>query len=176
MQRGTTDVETRRRLIALTQALNLPVTESSLATFIFSQPMMLLSIFLSVAPLLAAFTFVTVPRLKRRTQAPEEIQGEATPLQESLDDLLVEVETDELAGQAGEKTEEDKKEEEQSEQESDGQSSSGLGDLASLFEEEDTSINVLEAFCKGMPDVSVDELLKIGTDIATRLQQGNAAR
>lgn len=181
MQRGTTDAETRRHLIALTEALHLPVTESSLLTFIFSQPLMLLSIFLSLAPLLVAFSFVTFPKLSMRIRGgvPAEMLADGTlpPAQESLDDLLVEVETGEQAvsGEGQEKTEEEKKEEEQSEQEADGQSA-GLGDLASLFEEEDTSINVLEAFCKGMPDVSLDELLTMGADIAYRLRQGNTAR
>jgi small subunit ribosomal protein S3 len=46
-----------------------------------------------------------------------------------------------------------------------------LGDLASLFEEEDTSINVLEAFCKGMPDISVDELLTMGDNIARQIEK-----
>lgn len=180
MQRGTTDVETRRRLIALTDALHLPVTESSLATFIFSQPIMLLSIFLSLAPLLVAFSYVTLPklRLRMRGEVPEEALGDATPsqTQESLDDLLVEVETGEqtVPGEGQENTEEEKKEEEVAEEEADGQSS-GLGDLASLFEEEDTSINVLEAFCKGMPDITVDELLTMGADILHRLRQSNAA-
>ena len=179
MQRQTKDVEARRRLIALTDALGLPVTESSLATFIFSQPLMLLSIFLSLSPLLAGFSYVTLPRLRKRGAQAAEVVGAAGPAPESLDDLLVEVEVDAETAQAqaqAQAEEEKKKEEEQaqSEAESDGQSS-GLGDLASLFEEEDTSINVLEAFCKGMPEVSADEVLSIGADILHRLRESNAA-
>ena len=178
MQRQTKDVEARRHLIALTDALGLPISESSLATFIFSQPLMLLSIFLSVAPLLAAFSFITLPRLKKRdAQAAEIVSGAPAP--ESLDDLLAEVElepqTPEAQAQAqAEAEEEKKKEEEQAREEADNQSS-GLGDLASLFEEEDTSINVLEAFCKGMPEMGVDEVLSLGADILHRLRENNAA-
>jgi hypothetical protein len=175
MQRQTQDVEARRHLIALTYALGLPVTESSLATFIFSQPLMLLSIFLSVAPLLAAFTYINLPRLRRRDEQAAEIVVGAAPAPESLDDMLVEVELDAEAAQAQgqeQAEEEKKKEEEQAAEESDGQSS-GLGDLASLFEEEDTSINVLEAFCKGMPDMGVDELLSMGSDLLHRLRESN---
>ena len=177
LQRQTSDTEARRHLIALTYALGLPVTESSLATFIFSQPLMLLSIFLSVAPLLAAFTYITLPRLRRRGSQATEVAADAAPASESLDDLLVDVELDpETAqGQAPDQAEEEKKkEEEQAAEESDGQSS-GLGDLASLFEEEDTSINVLEAFCKGMPDMGVDDLLEMGTDLLHRLRESNRA-
>ena len=128
MQRETKDVETRRHLIALTEALHLPVTESSLATFIFSQPLMLLSIFLSVAPLLAAFSIITLPRfLKGGAQATESVESTA-PASESLDDLLVQVELDpptpEAQAQAEAKAEEEKKkEEEQAQEEADNQSS-----------------------------------------------------
>ena len=93
-----------------------------------------------------------------------------------VDDLLVEVPVDPatVEAQAKEEAEEEKKkEEERAESESD--TSSGLGDLASLFEEEDTSINVLEAFCKGMPEVTVDEVLTMGTDLLYGLRESNKA-
>ena len=176
MQRQTKDVEARRHLMALTDALGLPVTESSLATFIFSQPLMLLSIFFSVAPLLAAFSFITLPRLRKRGAQAAEIVAGAGPAPESLDDLLVEVELDPQTPEAqaqAQADEEKKKEEEQAQEEADNQSS-GLGDLASLFEEEDTSINVLEAFCKGMPEMGADEVLALGSDLLYRLRESNA--
>ena len=178
MQRQTKDVEARRHLIALTDALGLPVTESSLAGFIFSQPLMLLSIFLSLSPLLAAFSFITLPRLRKRDAQIVASVGGVAPATESLDDLLVEVELDpqsaEAQAQAAEVEEKKKEEEEQAQEEADNQSS-GLGDLASLFEEEDTSVNVLEAFCKGMPEMGVDDVLTLGTNLVRRLRETNAA-
>lgn len=174
MQRQTTDVETRRRLIALIVALNLPVSDSSLLSFI-SQPGIVLGVFLATVPLLAGFALVTIPRIRKRVAATEEFLSEATPPEESLDEMLINAETGEPAAAPGEeKKEEEKKEEPPAEEQSDD-ASAGLGDLASLFEEEDTSINVLEAFCKGMPEISVDELLTMSADIVHRLRTGTVA-
>jgi hypothetical protein len=175
IQRQTPDVETRRRLVALTDALHLPVSEFSLTDLIFSQPGIVLGILLSTLPMLAALAFVTVPRIRKRYGVLEEIPGEATPPAESLDELLADVEAGEQTAVPGEETQEEEKKEETPVEEEAGEQSSGLGDLASLFEEEDTSINVLEAFCKGMPDIGVEELLTMGANIARQLHLSNAA-
>ena len=174
MQRQTTDTETRRQLVALSQALRLPVSESSPMSLI-GQPAIVLGIFLSALPLLAAFALVSLPRLRKREQAPEGISAEAIQPEERLEELigLESVDPLEMTDQE-QKTEEEKKEELPTE-ETDEQSS-GLGDLASLFEEEDTSINVLEAFCKGMPEINVDELLATAMNMVQRLRHGSPIR
>ena len=174
MEHETNDAEARRRLVALGAALQLPVSQSSLMLF-FSQPAIWLSILLTLAPLLAGLGFVTLPRLRKKSETLEEIVDETAPPEESLDALLAEVEVGEQteAAQGQAQKEEEKKEEKPAEEEQ--SENAGLGDLASLFEEEDTSINVLEAFCKGMPEISVDELLTMGIDLVHRLRQSNAA-
>lgn len=178
MQRTAKDQEMRRRLVALSQALSLPVSDSSMLSFV-AQPGILLGILLSAAPLLGALGYVTVPRLRKKHAAEtEDVDvGQVAPAADSLDEMLSDVDMGDQAAVAVPGTEnkdEEKKEEEEktADEESDGQSS-GLGDLASLFEEEESSITALEAFCKGMPEISIEELLAKGADILQRLRQGN---
>jgi len=181
MQRGTSDVEARRRLVALTEALRLPVSETSVIALIFGQPIIVVSLLLSIAPLLAAFTMVTLPRIRIRMgiQAPEEAAAAAALAQpgESLDELLAEVQAgEETAAPGEEQANEDENKEDEDEKPVEEEESQGasLGDLASLFEVEDTSINALEAFCKGMPEVNIDSILTMGADILRRFRQGLA--
>ncbi len=172
MQQETNDTETRRRLLALTQALQIPVSDTSLSSFA-SQPIIILGVLLSAMPLLVALALVSLPRLRKREQVIEGVPAEAIRSEERLDDLigLESVDALELADQEQNKEEEEKKEEEAAEEADD--QSAGLGDLASLFEEEDTSINVLEAFCKGMPEINVDDLLATAKDMVFQLRQGD---
>jgi hypothetical protein len=173
MQRNTKDTEMRRRLVALTQALDLPVSDSSLLGFV-AQPGIVVGILLSAAPLLGALGFVTLPRLRRKRAAEleEMVIGQVVPAEESLDELLADVDVNDPAAVVvpGEEKEEEKEDEKPSDEEAEGQSS-GLGDLASLFEEEETSISALEAFCKGMPEISVEELITMGANILQRMRQ-----
>ncbi|MCL4393798.1 MAG: hypothetical protein M1482_03145 [Chloroflexi bacterium] len=180
MEHSAKDTETRRNLVALEAALELPVSDTSVLAFAW-QPGVLIGVFLSVLPLMGVFAFVGLPRLRRRlgvgasgdVSLPDGVQAE-----DSLDELMSDVEgggaEDVAVTLPGEEQkEEEKTEDKESEEDAEGQSS-GLGDLASLFEEEDTSINALEAFCKGMPDVSVDDLIAKAADVLQKLRQGNS--
>ena len=186
LQRSAKDAETRRNLVVLTEALHLPFSESSLVLFIVEQPAIVLGVLVAVIPLLLASGSLTLPRIKRirkrilkrigvKVVEEEETAAADKPVEESLDEMLAQVQATEAeaatAAAPGEQQTEEKKEE-KTEEESEEQSS-GLGDLASLFEEEDTSIGALEAFCKGMAEINIDELLTTGTNILYQLRQGN---
>jgi hypothetical protein len=173
MQQETTDAEARRRLIALTQALRLPISDSSATSFI-GQPAIVLGALLSALPLLVAFAIVSLPRLRKPQQALAGIPlGEQIQSEEPLDDLVGLESVDPLETTDQEQNEEEEQKKEEEAQEETDDQSAGLGDLASLFEEEDTSINALEAFCKGMPEVNVDALLATAKNIVHQLRHGS---
>jgi ribosomal protein L12E/L44/L45/RPP1/RPP2 len=188
LQRSTTDAETRRNLVVLTEALRLPFSESSIGLFIFQQPGVVLGMLLAAVPLLAAAGFVNLPqvrKIRRRilkrigvmVKEEEEAAVGTNPNEASLDELLAQAQAAEAEAQAeagvqaadvpGQEQEAEKKEEE----EADAQSG-GLGDLASLFEEEDTSVGALEAFCKGMAEINIDELLTLGKNVVYQFRAG----
>ncbi|MBI5033777.1 MAG: hypothetical protein HZB51_24935 [Chloroflexi bacterium] len=187
LQRSAKDAETRRNLVVLTEALRLPFSESSLILFIVEQPGIVLGVLVATIPLFLASASMTMPRIKRirkrilkrigvKVVEEKEAAEAGKPVEESLDDMLAQVQATEAeaadsTAAPGEQQAEEKKEE-KSEEESEEQSS-GLGDLASLFEEEDTSVGALEAFCKGMAEINIDELLTTGSNILYQLRQGN---
>ena len=187
LQRSMKDSETRRNLVVLTEALHLPFSESSIMLFIAEQPGIILGVLVAAIPLFLASATMTLPRMKRmrrrilkrmgvKVVEEEQATVAAKPVEESLDDMLAQVQATEAETQAaatapGEPQAEEKKEE-KTEEESEEQSS-GLGDLASLFEEEDTSLGALEAFCKGMAEVNIDELLTTATNMLYQMRQGN---
>jgi len=189
LQRDTRDTEGRRHLVALAQAMRLPSNNLSFLGLIFSQPGIVLGMLISVIPLLAAVTFVTLPNISlkigtrigvlkptRASSRAEEFErtGELPQSEEGLDELITEVESTEESTEGQEEGEEEKTEEQATEEAED--QSSGLGDLASLFEEEDTSVNVLEAFTKGMADINVDELFSMGANIVYQLRHGKSRK
>ena len=189
LQRDTRDTEGRRHLVALAQAMRLPSNNLSFLGLIFSQPGIVLGMLISVIPLLAAVTFVTLPNISlkigtrigvlkptRASSRAEEFErtGELPQSEEGLDELITEVESTEESTEGQEEGGEEKTEEQATEEAED--QSSGLGDLASLFEEEDTSVNVLEAFTKGMADINVDELFAMGANMVYQLRHGKSRK
>lgn len=189
LQRSTKDTETRRNLLILTEVLHLPFSESSLVLFIVEQPGIVFGVLVAAIPLLLVSGAMTMPRIRRirkrifkrigiKVVEEEETAAGTQPVEESLDDMLAQVQaTDaEAAATAAPGQQEEKKKEEKSAEEEADEQSSGLSDLASLFEEEDTSIGALEAFCKGMADINVDELLTTGANILYQLREGNRHR
>jgi hypothetical protein len=105
-------------------------------------------------------------------------EGEAS--EAALEELLAGVELEGQQGQEGQEgqaagaqeEEEEKKEEAEEDQPAEEQGAL-LGDLLSLFEEEDTSLSVLELFCKGMPDVAMADLTETATTVARHLKRAN---
>lgn len=179
MQRETTDPEARKHLTTLGEALRLPTTETSLVSILLSSQIVIIGLVLSVIPLFVAIGMLAAPYLRRKPPAAEPAVEQAGELTEgTLEELLanVQLEANAAAQEAQKKKEEEEKKEEEKKQEEEEEQANALGDLASLFEEEDTSISVLEQFCKGMPDISADQLLDTAHDIWKRLRDANARR
>ena len=180
MKNETTDAETRQQLTALSEALEIPGSETSLVSSIFGQTGVIVSIILSVLLLLGAVVILAAPRSRQEAPFPEEQLAEGEASEAALEELLagVELEGQQVQeGQAGvpeqgQQEEEEKKEEAEEDQPAEEQGAL-LGDLLSLFEEEDTSLSVLEIFCKGMPDVAMADLIETATTVARHLKRAN---
>lgn len=173
LQKETVDPEMRRRFAVLADLLGVPVASTSLQSSLFAQPIFLIGIFLSFTLLLVAIALIAVPVSLERQAPADELPPPVEPLDANLEELLTDVQIGALEQtpekKEEEKKEEEKKEEEKKEEDSDS-SAGGLGDLASLFEEEDTSLSTLEAFCKGLAEVNIDELLNLGKNIVQRFK------
>jgi hypothetical protein len=164
VRQQTTDPETRKQINSLGRTLRLPGFESSSSLFslLFNQPVFVLGIFLSIGIWGAAVVASIAPYVRwQRAPAPAPTLPPLTateqPAEAILEELLPEL-TLETAPDTPEKKEEEKKPEEQPANEQNEEASSGLGDLASLFEEEDTAITALEQFCKNLADIVIDDL------------------
>jgi hypothetical protein len=194
-------------------------SEPSLLPSLLGQPTFVLSLFLSLAPLLGAIVLVAAPRLRNRKKSAEEqlakdkepegtleesptvankpakqqpVEGQEsktdTPPGEELEEGLEEAtddEEEEGIESGREKDEEDKEKEEEEEEEEDEEDEEEedeekeeeegpvLGDLASLFEEEDTSLSSLEGLSKELPEINVDELLASSGETSLKLREAN---
>jgi hypothetical protein len=173
----TSDPETRKHIDSLGRTLRLPGFESSssLLFTLFSQPIFLLGIFLAVGIWGAAVVISLAPYVRwKRAMALAPNESLLTPVEQPtdavLEELLPEVTLEEVAPDTAEKKEEEKKAEEQPASEQSEEASSGLGDLSSLFEEEDTSISALETFCKNLADIVIDDLTAKAKDLARDLR------
>ena len=180
LQMETTDPEARRRIVMLAGALggSAPSTTTNTSTSarpsFFTQPAFLASMFLAMGLLLGAIGIMVVPMLRERKLTAEELTAPVDQIDANLEELLADVQIGTLEPEVEtkpEETPEEKKEEIlPAETDADADTSSGLGDLASLFEEEDTSLSTLEAFCKGLTEVNIDELLGLGKRVIERFR------
>ncbi|MBI3913783.1 MAG: hypothetical protein HY327_06310 [Chloroflexi bacterium] len=186
MQHETKDPKTRQHLAALAEVLKLPASESSVMPLLVKQPAFLLAIFLAVAPLLGALGITVAPFLRRRQSPAELALAELTQLapasetQAIVDEILAEqqaqtpMELPPLSakplgeGEADEATE-DEPEHSEGDQPEEGDGGL-LGDLASLFEVEDTTLAALEALGKGLAEIKVEDLAKSAADVASRFK------
>lgn len=187
MQKETNDTQKRQQLAALGNLMRPPPSETSFLPTLVAQPVFVISLLLSFTPLLAAIGLVALPylqSLRKRQAGEEELVTAEEPSEAALEELLTDVQLDDPTAQspidaaqaeAAANEEENKKEEEEEEEKQDDQNG-GLGDLASLFEEEDTSLSALEAFCKGMVDVNVDALLTQAKGLVSSIKDGIARR
>ncbi len=187
MLRETTDTNAKLHLTALATLMQVETAEPLLTGALFSQSGVLFGIVVSTVPLLAALAVLVLPAVRRTVRvvthgaaAVTEEEAAAIAVAEAegggggevLEELVAEVPTEANL----EVNPEAKPEEAPQSDESEEQADPGLGDLASLFEEEDTSIAALEAFCKGMTDVNVDDLHKRGREIVDKLRAFNSQR
>lgn len=185
MQKETSDTQKRQQLAALGNLMRPPPSETSFLPTLVAQPVFVISLLLSFTPLLAAIGLVALPYLQslhKRQAGEEELVTAEEPsdaaLEELLEDVKLEDPTAQVPGEANQAEgakEEEKKEEEEEEEKQEDQNN-GLGDLASLFEEEDTSLSALEAFCKGMADVNVDTLITNAKGLVRSIKDGIARR
>lgn len=165
------DPATRQHLEELGKVLRLPgfVPSSSLLPILFTQPGFLVGITLTLSMWLAAAVIGVAPLVRRRTAQVasfNETMAQALPADSELLELLPELSLDTVTVGDDTNTEEKKAEEKKDEQQKDPaetqdgeEASSSLGDLASLFEEEDTSITALETFCRNLADIGIDSLV-----------------
>ncbi len=179
LQAETIEVEARQHLEALSQALNLPGGEQSLLTSIFNQDGIVIALAIAILPMFLAVGLVVASRL-RATSTDEAGEAAAADGEAELEELLADVQLD--AGQAGgqppdqaaapgeqppEQTEATGEEEEEEAPDP----NNPLGDLTSLFAEEDTSVALLEGLCKDMPDVDIDDLMKTSREMLRRFRE-----
>lgn len=169
----TDDPVIHQRLTALSQSLRLPGSDSSGSSSLFDRPVIFLGLILSFAPILVAIVLVVGPLTKKKSQARDALPmldetAEEVAAGGSLEEIEIEPESVETpAPNAETKAAETPQEETE-------QTDPGLGDLASLFEEEDTSLSVLETFCKGMLDVNIEDLRKVSVQIIQRFANGRS--
>ncbi len=192
MQAQTIETDARQHLAALSDALSLPGGEQSLMDSIFSQDGIVIALLFAALPLLGAIGLVVVARVRTRATGLDggsiDEQGEA-----ELEELLAGVQLDGAPGPGGSQApdeaeqqtdqpsdQEQKPPEEQLQQDEEEQenvdSHNPLGDLASLFEDEDTSLQTLEALSKGLPDCTADDLLSTAREIMRRFKEERPRR
>ncbi len=176
MQTETRDPETRKQLAVLAAALRLPEPQTPALSAFFTRETILIALLFPLIPLFVAIGIVAVPYLRtwnrRRDIAELPLEeASAAELEGLLPDVPVEEQT---TAPKEEKKAEEKKPTEEADKEEEEQSGE-LGDLASLFEEEDVSLSALENFAKGMAEIVVDDLLKNCRDSVRQLLRMNAA-
>jgi hypothetical protein len=177
LQKETSDTQKRQRLAALADVMRPPPSETSFLPALVAQPVFVLSLLLSLAPLLAALALVALPYIQSLRKSPQEEElVAAEPSEAALEELLADVQIEEPTAQAVEAQTEQAPAPEEEEEEKQEDQTGGLGDLASLFDEEDTSLSALEAFCKGLAEVNVDALLASAKGMVQSFKDGIARR
>jgi hypothetical protein len=185
MKNETTNAETRQHLVALGDALEMPGTDISLASSLLSQKGLLVGILFSAVPLVIAIGLVVSPLLRKSAEpSSEELATLEEQPEEQLEELLAGVQIEDQPDQEGQQQQpaqeqelEQGEEPEQAEQEgAEELATGGLGDLLNLFEEEDTSLTTLEAFCKGMADVGIEDLLGKCKQVSSQIHRSNDLR
>lgn len=184
----TTDAQARRHLAALADALDMPGTNSSWVDTVLGQRGIIVGAFLVIVPLGVALALVIAPQRQRKVHTLG-----ASPMQEAqpemgLDELLadaqLEIGQDEASqaqegqaqapAQAPDQGEQEQETDPAEREEQDP--ASALGDLASLFEEEDTSLSALEVMCKGLQDIPITDLTTKVARVIKQLRESNALR
>jgi hypothetical protein len=195
LQAETTDPDRRAHQTALAAVLAVPTIQTPLLDSLLSQNGILIGVALAAAPLLAALALVILPRLRAPAPEQEVMLEDATdfeaqpepPLDELIEDVVIGEQLDEEADQAAEATsadgrrpvqekEGDEQDPEQVREQEGEESGAVLGDLTSLFEEEDTSLTTLEAMVKDLPEFSVDDLFKSTNQVVDQLRKGAPKR
>ncbi|MBI5567393.1 MAG: hypothetical protein HY870_21010 [Chloroflexi bacterium] len=191
MQAETISTDTRQRLDALLQALQLPGGEQSLLASIFNQDGILIALAIAVLPMFIAIGLAVSSQLRAKSVAASGDELAADDQEAELEELLADVQLE--VGQMGspgpdgateqQATNPDEQQPGQADTASDEEEyeqipdqDNPLGDLASLFAEEDTSVALLEAMCKGMPEVDMAELLTKSRDMLRRFREERPKR
>jgi hypothetical protein len=175
LEQNTTDPQTRQSLLTLDRALRVPAAQPSLTDALLGNPVFIMGLLLSFAPVLGMAALLTVPHLLKRNQplavelqvAAEEASSEAELDAQIPEEVVVQQEAEPADGDKTEARQEESTEES-------GEADTSLGDLASLFEEEDNSLSALDTLCKNLPTVAIDELLTNVKDVLDTLKRSNA--
>jgi len=190
MKAETASAEVRADLAALTQVLEFRDAPPMSLVSLMGSTGVLVSVLLPVGLLIVAGLVIAAPRRGKGRAAGlfggggEGEEGEASEAE--LEELLAGVDMEGQAVQEGqaqegvgpggqpekEEGETEEKDNEQEEEQAEEQQQP-LGDLLSLFEEEDTSLSALEAFCKGMPDVNMNDMVDNMHKVLKRLREMN---
>jgi hypothetical protein len=183
MRLDTTDAGARRHLSALAEALDMPTANSSWVATLLSQRAIIVGAFLVIVPLAVAMVLVAAPYVQKKTPEIQEAQAEA-----GLEELLADVQLEGDQVQASQAQEgqplaqdqlpdEEQQEREMEEEDEEGNLSGNfLGDLASLFEEEDTSLSASEAMCEGLVEIAIADLAAKVKGVVRQLQESNTLR
>lgn len=158
MQAESPNPEERQRLVALAEALEIPVSEGAFLSSVFDQKMILVTVALSLLPLVAAIG-LGASLLFRKPEPREAVldlfeDEEELPEEEGV--VLPEI----RAAAPTEKPEEQKKDEvtvsiaEGIEDDIDVQDL-----LSTLFDDENEGVQHLEALSKGLEDINIEGLL-----------------
>lgn len=170
------DPETREHIAVLGKTLGLPgfAPSSSLWSSLLRQPGFLMGLGLAIGMWLAAAWIGLAPLLRRTTREKslDEVLQNMPADQEIGSELLPAISLETPAPGIDEPTTDEKKEEqkETSAEPTEEDPSPGLGDLTSLFEEEDTSISALEAFCRNLAEIEIDNLMVKVQEVAHDLR------
>jgi len=184
--------EARQHLEALAEALELPEAEVNLFTSLLNQKVIILGAILSASPLVVAIVLAISPLVRSEAQQREELLAqEESLLEEGLEKLLAqeeerEAEEDIVIGEEeieeeidGKKRKETEAEELLGEEEEiyeDEEDTDVQTMLLGFFEDEDESLTRLQAICKGLVDIDIDDLLQRSKEVAAQLERGNSLR
>ncbi|MCD6520723.1 MAG: hypothetical protein J7M05_12475 [Anaerolineae bacterium] len=170
--------ERRQHLEALAEALDLPLAETSLWSTLLANKGFLIATFLSALPMLLAVGLIFSPLLKgakiERKQIvaqPVEEEQEEEQEKEDLaeDELWMEDGLDEEEEGEGEEDDEGLIVEEETEEVDEEVSDV----LSSFFDEDDQSLEQLQALAKDLPELDVRELAEMAKRIAAELTAVN---
>jgi hypothetical protein len=179
-------------------------SEPSLIPSLLSQPLFIFSLLLAMAPLLGAVALLVAARLQATRTLPEGKAAVGEEVAKKIEEPAAAAEkpveeqrpvTEENGGGAAqeegseegpaeqnnaakveEEIPEEEKETEEEEEEEEEDEKPSLGDLATLFEEDDTSLVAIEALSQGLKDIEVEQLVDITSDMSRMLRDANSSR
>jgi len=173
MEARESNPETRQHIAALAEALKLPQAAQPFWASLFGQKAVLFSMILSALPMMVAVVLAFSSFVKRapaEEETLEELAEEEAALSVEEAEIAVLIETQPSAAQGeGQKPEEGKKAEQAITPEATEEQNDVTDLLTNLFDDDNESLEHLQALSKGLGDVNVDSLLKSAHEIVNNL-------